>query len=96
MLDFKPIEKERINEYKSYYDCTGALGCEVNFINGYLWNKEYKLRVAVYRDTLIKAYFRDERRVWGYCMPSGAHVAEAVEAVLPTRRSAVSRSFLPI
>ena len=81
MIDFKPIEKERINEYKSYYDYTGGLGCELNFVNGYLWSQEYRLRVAVYRDTLIKAYFRDEHRVWGYCMPSGAHVAEAVEAV---------------
>ena len=35
MIDFKPIEKERINEYKSYYDYTGGLGCELNFVNGY-------------------------------------------------------------
>lgn len=81
MLDFKPIEKEKIEEYKTYYDYTNALGCEFNFVSGYLWNKEYKLRVAIFDDTLIKAYFRDDTRVWGYCMPGGKNVRGAVEAV---------------
>ena len=81
MLDFQPLKREKIEEYKTYYDYTDALGCERNFVNGYLWNEEYRLRVAVFDGTLIKAYFRDEKRVWGYCMPSGRNVAGAVNAV---------------
>ena len=82
MLEFYPIEKERIDEYKSYYDCSEALGCESNFVSGYLWSEEYLLRVAFFDGTLIKAYFRDEKRVWGYCVPSGKNVRGAVEAVM--------------
>ena len=37
MLDFQPLQKEKIEEYKTYYDYTDALGCERNFVNGYLW-----------------------------------------------------------
>ncbi len=81
MLDFQPLQKEKLEEYKTYYDYTDALGCERNFVNGYLWNEEYLLRVAVFDGTLIKAYFRDEERVWGYCLPSGRNVAGAIEAV---------------
>lgn len=81
MLDFLPIEKDKIAEYRSYYDCSEAIGCEVNFVSGYLWSEEYLLRVAVFNGTLIKAYFRDESRVWGYCLPSGADVRGAVEEI---------------
>ena len=86
MLDFKPIEKERINEYKSYYDYTNALGCEFNFVSGYLWSEAYQLRIAFHGGALIKAYFRDDVRVWGYCMPSGSGVTEAVEALFEDAR----------
>lgn len=81
MLEFKPIVKEKIKEYEAYYNNNDAIGCESNFVNGYLWNEEYLLRVAVFDNTLIKAYFRDEKRVWGYCMPRGSNVKAAVEAV---------------
>lgn len=81
MLSFQPITKENIPRYKRYYADLGALGCESNFVSGYLWSAAYKLRVAFFGDTLIKAYFRDDTRVWGYCMPHGQHVAGAVEAL---------------
>ena len=81
MIDFQPIQKEKIEEYKTYYDYTDALGCEFNFVSGYLWNEEYQLRVAVVDDTLIKAYFRDDTRVWGYCMKKGKNPRGAVEAI---------------
>ena len=80
MIDFKPIEKERIEEYRAYYSAD-AIGCESNFVNAYLWNEEYMLRAAVLDDTIVKAYFRDELRVWGYCMPRGKNVKAALEAV---------------
>lgn len=81
MLDFQPVKKELIDTYKSYYDYSDALGCEFNFVSAYLWNEEYLLRIAFYDGALIKAYFRDEQRVWGYCMPSGGNVRGAVEAI---------------
>ena len=80
MIDFKPIEKGKIEEYRAYYSAD-AIGCESNFVNAYLWNEEYMLRAAVLDDTIVKAYFRDELRVWGYCMPRGKNVKAALEAV---------------
>ena len=82
MLNFQPLKIEQIPIYKQYYDYTDAIGCEYNFVSGYLWSSEYKLRAAVYDDTLIKAYFRDDKRIWGYCLPSGKNVKGAVEAAL--------------
>ena len=81
MIAFQPIELDKIEEYSKYYDDKSALGCESNFVSGYLWSKEYKLCVALLDDTIIKAYFRDERNVWGYCMPHGKNVRGAIEAI---------------
>lgn len=81
MLNFEPVKKEKISEYKAYFADAEGLGCECNFVSGYLWTAAYRLRVAVFDGTLIKAYFRDENRVWGYCLPHGRNVAGAVEAV---------------
>ena len=93
MLDFQPLEIDKIPMYKQYYDYTGAIGCEFNFASGYLWSGEYLLRVAVYDDTLIKAYFRDDKTIWGYCLPSGKNVGGAVEAAL---RDAIDRGQPPM
>ena len=81
MLDFKNVEKSQIQNYKKYYDYTEAIGCEYNFVGAYLWNKEYKLKIAFYDDTLIKVYFMDDDTIWGYCMPSGKNVGGAIEAI---------------
>ena len=86
MLDFQPLTIENIPLYKQYYDYSSALGCEFNFVSGYLWCEEYMLRVAFYDDTLIKAYFRDDGRIWGYCLPSGKNVRGAVLAALDDAR----------
>lgn len=83
MLDFKPIEKEHLNLYQSLFHDDSALGCEYNFVSGYLWSRVYQLKVALFEDnTLVRAYFRDNGAVWGYCMPHGENVAGAVEEIL--------------
>lgn len=82
MLDFQPLEFKKIPLYKRYYDDPSALGCEYNFVSGYLWRNEYDLRTAFYDDTIIKAYFRGGDIIWGYCLPSGKNVKGAVEAAL--------------
>ena len=81
MLDFRYLDKSRIFEYKQYYDDDAAIGCEFNFVSAYLWSREYQIKVAVYDDTLIKAYYRDDGSVWGYCVPWGKNVRGATEAV---------------
>ena len=81
MLNFRHLEKSRIKEYESYYSDPEAVGLEYNFISAYLWSREYDIKVAFYDDTLIKAYFRGDGSVWGYCLPSGKNVKGAVEAV---------------
>ena len=81
MIDFKPIGLDNIAEYSKYYDDKEALGCESNFVSGYIWSAEYKLRAAIIDDTIIKAYFRTGQVVWGYCMPHGKNVAGAIDAI---------------
>ena len=81
MLNFQHLEKSKIKEYESYYSDPNAIGLEYNFVSAYLWSREYDIKVAFCDDTLIKAYFRDNGSVWGYCLPSGKNVKGAVEAV---------------
>ena len=93
MLDFHYLEKEKISEYKRYYDYAGAIGCEFNFVSAYLWTREYALKVAVTDDTLIKAYFRGDGTIWGYCMPSGKNVPGAVEAIFQDAKERGQRVY---
>ena len=81
MIDFQYLEKDKITEYRHYYNDTEALGCEANFVAAYLWSKEYEIKVAVVDDTLIKVYFRHDGSIWGYCMPWGKNVEGAVERI---------------
>ena len=81
MLNFQNLEKSRIKIYKSYYSDPKAVGLEYNFVSAYLWAREYDIKVAFFEDTLIKAYFRGDGTVWGYCLPSGKNVKGAIEAV---------------
>ena len=81
MLNFQNLEKSRLKEYRSYYDDPKAVGLEYNFVSAYLWSREYSIKAAFFDDTLIKAYFRGDGSVWGYCLPSGKNVRGAVEAV---------------
>ena len=81
MIDFQYLGKEKITEYQQYYDDPEALGVEANFVSAYLWSQEYKIKVAIVDDTLIKVYFRDDCSIWGYCMPWGKDVEGAVERI---------------
>lgn len=81
MLNFKLIEKTQIEEFKKYYDYSTALGCDLNLLNAYLWRNEYNINFAIYDDTLIKAYFKDDGSLWGYCMPTGKNIKGALEEI---------------
>lgn len=82
MLNFKLIEKNDINYFKQFYDYSEAFGCDVNLLNAYLWRNEYNIKFTVFEDTLIKAYFNDDETVWGYCMPTGKNVKQALVQIL--------------
>lgn len=82
MLNFKLIEKNDINYFKQFYDYSEAFGCDVNLLNAYLWRNEYNIKFTVFEDTLIKAYFNDDGTVWGYCMPTGKNVKQALVQIL--------------
>ena len=81
MLNFRLIEKSQIEEFRKYYDYSTALGCDSNLLNAYLWRNEYNIKFAMYDETLLKAYFKDDGSVWGYCMPTGKNIKGALEEI---------------
>ena len=86
MLNFQNIKKSEIKQSRSYSSDPKAVGLEYNFVSAYLWAREYDIKVAFFDDTLIKAYFRDNGSVWGYCLPSGKNVKGAAEAIFADAR----------
>lgn len=81
MLNFKQIEKSDIKKYRMFY-ADDEIGCEANMVSAYLWNREYLIKFAVFDDTLIKAYYRSDGRLWGYCFPHGKNVKGALKAII--------------
>ena len=81
-MNFKHLEKNDISVLNKAYSDENALGCEFNAVSAYLWNREYDLRIARLDGTVIKAYYRGNGTVWGYCLPRGKNVKGAVEAAI--------------
>lgn len=86
MLNFRRLEKSDIKLLDEVYKTPEALGCECNAVSAYLWNREYDLRIACYDETVIKAYYKSDGTVWGYCLPHGKNVRGAVEEVIRSER----------
>lgn len=86
MLNFRLMERSKIKEYAKYYDYSNALGCDVNLLNAYFWRHEYNISFAVFDETLIKAYFKPDGSVWGYCLPTGKNVSGALELIFEDSR----------
>lgn len=82
MLNFKIIEKSQINEFKKYYDYSYAKECDLNLMNAYLWRNEFNIKFAIFDGTLIKAYFKDDGSIWGYCMPTGKNIRGALNCIM--------------
>lgn len=82
MLNFRLIKKTDINNFRQYYNYSEAMGCDLNLLNAYLWRNEFNIKFAVFDDTLIKAYFKDNDTVWGYCMPTGKNVHGALHRIM--------------
>lgn len=81
MINFKLIEKEDIKNYREFYNNPEAIKCDANLVSMYLWRNEYNIRTAVVGDSLVKAYFNDDNTLWGYCMPIGGNVKNAISAI---------------
>ena len=81
-MSFRKIQKADVPVLSRIYHDENAVGCEYNAVSAYLWSSEYDLRIAEYGESVIKAYYRGDGSVWGYCLPRGGNTAEAVEAVL--------------
>lgn len=82
MLNFRHIKKSDISKFRKYIDFSGKMGCEYNLASIYLWSREFDLKVAEYNGALIKVYLKDNSSVWGYCVPFGENIQEAVEAII--------------
>ena len=68
MLDFRPPtlnDRERIEDF---VDVSGRIGCDVSFVNTYLWRDRYDIQIAFSGDAYFKCY-REDSRITGYCMP---------------------------
>ncbi len=81
MLNFELIKKSQIEEFKKYYDYTNSISCDTNVLNSYLWRNEYNIKFAIYDETLIRAYFRDDGTIWGYCIPVGKNIRGAMDEI---------------
>ena len=81
MINFKLIEKSQIEEYRKYYDHSSGLGWDLNILNSYLWRNEFNINFSVFDETLIKAYFKDDGSIWGYCLPTGKNVRGAMDEI---------------
>lgn len=81
MINFKLIEKSQIEEFKKYYDYSSSLGCELSVLNAYLWRNEYNIKFAVVDETLIRAYFKADGSIWGYCLPTGKNIKGALNEI---------------
>ncbi len=86
MLNFRLMERSKIKEYAKYYDYSIALGCDMNLLNVYFWRHEYNISFAFFDETLLKAYFKPDGSVWGYCLPVGKNVSGALEQIFEDSR----------
>lgn len=82
MIEFRKIRKSDIENFRKYYDYSEAVGCDVNVLNAYMWRNEYNIKFAEIDGTLIKAYFRQDQNIWGYCMPTGKNIKGALNSIM--------------
>lgn len=87
MLDFRPptlSDKERID---SFVQNSGQIGCDISFVNTYLWREHYNIRVAFTKDSYYKCYIKDDGDVGGYSLPlTRGDIKSAVDVILEDAR----------
>lgn len=93
MLEFRQptlSDKERIERMVR---ASGQIGCDVSFVNTYLWRHRYGIKVAFTEDSYFKCYQMGEK-VTGYAMPlTTGDIKTAVNLI---RRDAKERGAQPL
>ena len=86
MLDFRTPtldDKERI---EAFVRDSGQIGCDVSFVNTYLWREHYDIRVAFTDDAYYKCYMMDGK-ISGYTFPlTRGDIRTAVDRILDDAR----------
>lgn len=94
MLNFKLIEKSDISDFQKYYDNPEGIALDTNILSSYLWRNEYNIKFAFHNNCLIKAYFKDDNSVWGYCLPHGEDIKSAVEAIISDAKDRGQKPYI--
>ena len=82
MLDFHTPTFDDQERIVAFVRESGQIGCDVTFVNTYLWRKRYDIRVALTDDTYYKCYVTDGT-ISGYTFPmTRGSVKDAVDAIL--------------
>lgn len=86
MLEFRTPtldDKERIDFFVSNSD---QIGCDITFVNTYLWCERYDTRVAITENAYFKAYFSEGVPV-GYAFPlTTGDIRTAIDMILEDAR----------
>lgn len=68
MLDFRTPTLDDGERIRAFVRESGQIGCDVSFVNTYLWREHYDIRVAFTDDAYYKCYARGGE-VTGYALP---------------------------
>ncbi len=83
MLDFRPPALSDRQRIDSFVKKSGQIGCDVSFVNTYLWREHYNIRVAFTGDSYFKCYLNDSGVVAGYSFPmTCGDIHKAIDTVL--------------
>ena len=86
MLDFHTPtldDKERI---EAFVRQSGQIGCDVTFVNTFLWRNRYDIRVAFTEDSYFKSYYTDGK-LSGYTFPmTTGEIRTAIDRILEDAR----------
>jgi len=86
MLDFRTPTLDDRERIEAFVRESGQIGCDVSFVNTYLWREHYDIRVAFTDDTYYKCYMMDGQ-VTGYVFPlTRGEIRPAVERILDDAR----------
>ena len=86
MLDFRAPTLEDKERIDSFINGCGQSGCDVTFVNTYLWRDHFSVRVAFDEDSYYKCYCVDGK-VSGYSLPiTRGDLKTAVDKVIADAR----------
>ena len=86
MLDFRTPTLDDRERIEAFVRESGRIGCDITFVNTYLWREHYDIRVAFTDDTYYKCYVMDGK-VSGYTFPmTRGDIRTAVDRIVEDAR----------